>query len=499
MRYVLLILCSCMTSILLAQDVIFQKKITLKGQNAEALPVYDAASGTTKIFLIDKDSIRVINIDTVNATGEIAGSRPPSKFGNVLGYSISNGKYNIFFSTSGHSALAVTSFDFATGKVEQRVSELRMKGERFVGAASYKNRFFLINVLKGTSTIRLYSFEDFDKYQVKMYAFEGKKFATPPKSSLDESLANAVVYLDNTVPNSLELATSANKLYTFDDKLVLTFDSFLQYTSVITIDVNTFTGQYDLYTHPKVACDEAIYQRANSYIFDNQLYQFCICSSGMVFSILDLQTKTVVKKYAVGKEQELVFANTPIRQEGSKSPYGSDERELSKTKQFLRKVSHSTAGVAVAQGPNGLQVTLGASQELNTGFGAPTGSFGPGPMNVGPGGMVSIPGNPSYVNGVYNGFSNYVSSYSVYIKCLFEPGTFEHKEGQLSDNAFDVIDRYLDKVDKTPDPSTTPQSAQKLDASSIRAKTVFKQGDFFILGYYDHTTRYYVLRRFKEN
>jgi hypothetical protein len=497
MRYCLVFLLALIGSVAFGQEIISQKKISLRGENVEALPVWDSLSETTKLFLIDKDSIRGVNVSTQGEDGKILAVRKPSKFPDALGYTIYNGKYNIFFSNSNHTAFAVTSFDFTTGAAMQRIGEMKMKGERFVAAASYKNRFYTISVVRETSTLKVYAFDDIDKFEVKTFSFGASKFGPPQKSTIDQVIANnPVVFVDNTIPNSLEITANASKLYAFDDKLVFTFNNFVQYTSMITIDLNTWREQITFYNNPALACDETYNLKVNSYIFKDKLYQFSVCPSGMVFSVADTKTKTIVKKYSVDRDQEMMIANTPIHQEGSKSPYGPSERELSKTKQFLRKVSNSRAGVAATEGSNGLQVTLGASEEFNANFGAPSYAGGPAPMSIStPQGIVAVP-TYSYVNPVHNGFRNYVATFSVYVKCLFEPVTLEHKAGEVSDNVFDAINKYLTKIDSTPDLSNLGKTASTLDAKTIRAQTVFKHGEQIILGYYDPKSKYYVLRKF---
>lgn len=498
MRYTLLLLTLVIGSSAFAQEIVFQKKIKLRGEKRSALPVYDEAKGATHLFLVDNDSITGIDINTQDDEEGIIAHRPPNRYSNVLGYSISNGKYNIFYSNASNTGFAVSSFDFTSRTAEQRLSSAQLKGERFIAAASYRNKLYVLSVRKGTSTIRLYIFEDADKFEVKTYSFEGKKFYEPPKSTIDHAISyNAVSYVDNAVPNSLDMTSSPNKLYAFDNKLVLTFDNIFQYTAVISIDLNSFQERLVFYNHQRLTCTETRFMQANSYIYKNQLYQFSACPSGFVFSVLDIPSNTILKKYTVEREEDISIANTPIKQEGNKSPYAASERELSKTKQFLRKVSHGNAGVAVASGPNGVQVTLGSSETITAG-GAP-GVVTPGmpAMNVGPSGMIAIPARAPGFNPVYNNFMSYTGTFSVYIKCLFDPGTFEHREGEIADNAFDVITKYLKSIEPTPDQSKRSGEGPELTEESIRARTVFKRGSDYILGYYDRRTKYYVLRKFE--
>jgi hypothetical protein len=477
------------------QDIVFEKSTVLRkglADKREALPITDPQTGVTSLFLIDNSNISTIVFDNDSLSADYFAPRPTENGSDVVGYITNPGKHHVVFSNKSHTNFTFVTVDYARRSTAQKVSDVNIRKERFAGTASYANKFFVLTIGKGTSNLNLHVFEDEDTYFVKTFSFQGKRFMPLPDVTLDAALEKGgqFEYVDNTVPNPVDLSRKKNKMYCFDNKMLITLDNLPQYTAAITIDLLSYTTDVQFYTQGPLVCKEFTKLNSNSYVYNRALYQINVCPSAMSFTILDMETGKHIKKYSVTKDDEIAFKNTPIMQEGSRNMFGPEERELSKTKQFLRKVANGEPGISAYSNQDGIQVTLGSLEEFQGG-GAPMGVPGMGVgMVVGAAG--GIPISIGY-NPVYNSFNSYSFSISVYFKSLLDNVSFEHKAGPVHDNVFDKIDKFVGSMD-----NGRWYSSKNKDGDKQIAQTVFKVDSDFFLGYYDKKGGKYVLRLFKE-
>jgi hypothetical protein len=202
-----------------------------------------------------------------------------------------------------------------------------------------------------------------------------------------------------------------------------------------------------------------------------------------------------VQTYRASRDGDVEFRNTDLLQAGGTYRFSDEERKLSKTKQFLHKVSNWNAGVSVYNTPSGKVVTLGAYKETTSG-GAPMMMYN-APIAT-PMGLI-----PGSVNPVGTSFGSYANSRAVHFKTLLSAQTLEHVEGEIKDNIFDKMRAFTegdDDKEKSADPElpVLDEDAKSIDGR-ILAGTVFKYGDGCIYGYYRRKNRRYMLVAFPSN
>lgn len=476
--FLLIALCVYLSYPAIAQTVLFEKEIQLKRgltEKREAYPITNS-DGSLALFLLDKNSIKAhLFSKDLDLIDTLDGLRP-SNHEELLGGNIAGGYYNLFFSSKPYRSFGISRCHFADRTVSQHAIELPAKKEKYVGSASYGDKFFIFTVVRATSILNLYVFNDHAKYDTYTFDFKDQQFAPLPYSKLFDVLHNnQFAFIDNMVPNAIELVAKKNKLYGYDNKLVLTLDNEVNKTTFITIDLTTFKSDIASYDQAKPSCVN-LYPTSNSYIYKDHLYQFSACPNEMVLSVGSLKQGEIVQEFRVNKEDEIYFRNSAIIQEGP-SLGGESERELSKTKQFLRKVSRSEIGISVYETSAGIEVMLGGYKEIQTGAGG-------GGMMMG-GGTISTPMGPVAMAPTYNptfyGYSAYKFTKSVYFKSLLNSQTFDHEEGVVPNNIFDKIQAFTKGMD-----------------DSMTAETLFKKDGACVLGYYLKTNRHYVMRAFMD-
>jgi hypothetical protein len=480
---------------LFGQKVVFDANITLK-RGRDAVPVVDEATGNTYLFLIDKKSVSALVIDKdFVLLDSLVGERPSAmEFPEIVGSNQSGGVVNLLFASDYYSHIAVMSFDFANKKVLQQLVDLNLKGERHAGSATYNGKFYMFTARKSSSILKLYAFHDGAKYTVDEFVFGGVTFDPYSKHLSGVLRKEDLAYIDTSVPISVEQSAKKNKIFCDGETIILTFDNQAASTEVITIDLESRKANLAQYNHSLQCKNNG--GSANSFVEGGHLYQFKTCSDEMELLITPLGTGKPVKTYSASRDGDIEFRNTDIVQEGGTYRSSDEERKLSKTKQFLRKVNNWNAGVSVYNTPSGKVVTLGAYQETTTpmampgmGFGAPIAT----PVGVVPGSF----------NPVGTSFGSYTSSKAVHFKSLLNAQALDHVQGEIKDNIFDRIRTFTkgdDDKEKSDDPNVHELEDQaKSMGGQILAETVFKYGDGCIYGYYHRKDRRYILVAFPFN
>ena len=272
------------------------------------------------------------------------------------------------------------------------------------------------------------------------------------------------------------MVSKPNKVYGHQEKLVLTFDHQLGTTEIVTIDPNSMTADFRVIKKPELSKTDPYHQSSNSFLFENRFFQINVNADEMIATVLNYSDEEVVQKFHALKEGEISFKNTPIMQEGGSTIYAKEERELSKTKQFLRKVAELDAGISAYKTREGVQVTMGGLQQYT----ATTGGFSP--MGGAPGISTpygTVPG--ASPNPTYHSYGTYTMTKSVHFKSLLNPIDFSFQSGEIPQNGFDKIQAFKKKND-----------------SNTVAETIFKTGDVYVLGYYEKKGKKYLMYKFVD-
>ena len=150
------------------QETLAEFGVTLKGK-AEAFSTVMPESKSILLVLIDNRTVTARIFDrNFNLVDSLNADRPSrNDLPRTLGYCQSGDVVTIFFSSGYLSSFVAVHFDFAGRKVTTETIELPVKNERFVGAVSEGENFYLFSVKK--SDLKLYSFGVDATYETKSY------------------------------------------------------------------------------------------------------------------------------------------------------------------------------------------------------------------------------------------------------------------------------------------------------------------------------------------
>ncbi len=288
--------------------------------------------------------------------------------------------------------------------------------------------------------------------------------------------------IDNSNPNPLDLTTKENKIYYCDNRIYLVLDNNIEDTKVISISLKDFNSSVNFYNQLNIGSEDTYSVKSNSYLFMDKLYQIKGNKDELGFRMIDLKSDSVIKEYRVRENEEIIFRNTPLMQEGGTTIFTQDsEKELNTTKQILRKISASDIGITVRLSGNNLELTIGGFKQVqgNSGGGGMM-MTSPGTTMSTPYGTVNIPATYHYNPTMY-GYCTYTNTRSVYFKSLLDKLEFNHVSGDVSENVYDKIMEYEDK-----------------NVEGMTSETIFKVDDYYVFGFYNKWDEKYYLLRFIE-
>jgi hypothetical protein len=282
MKPVLTVLLLHLISYTSAQEILFKKDMKLRKallENREAYAVVNPHDGNVSLFLIDNHKIRAHHFNQNIEPLDTLEAARPTGYSNLLGNTFTEGKYNLFFDSNSHQSFHIISFDFVKKTINEKAIALPLKKEKYAGSVSYKGKLYFFTIVKSTSKLNLYIFDDLLNYEIKAYDFKDERFANSKYeyTLFDVLHNNSAVFIDNEVPNPIDIVATSNKLYSYEDKIVLTLDNQLTRTAVITIDLATLKSDLVFYDQGNIEYGETTSRESNSYIYNNHLYQINIC------------------------------------------------------------------------------------------------------------------------------------------------------------------------------------------------------------------------------
>jgi len=479
-----------------SQDILLEKDITLKSvfkDKRESLPIVNNDKQEILLFLLDNAEIKGLRFNmNYELTDDFTTEKPINKYKVLLGHSANNEEYHLFFTNKKKNEFFVKSISITNKKSIGKQIPLKFKDERFLETISYNNKFYLLSIFKRSSKIKIYVFEGNNIASTEVLDFSEYKFSNTGYSKLFDVLLSEnnspfqlnlkIHKIDNSNPNPLDLTTKENKMYYYNNKIYLALDNNLENTKLITISLKDYSSKVDFFNQMNIDYGDSYRIKSNSYLFLDNLYQVKGCKNELCFRIIDMESDSTIKEYRVKENEEISFRNTPLMQEGGTTIFTQgSEKELSKTKQVLRKISASDIGITARLSDNNVELTIGGFKEVQRS------SDGGGMMMTSPGTTISTPHGtirtaPTYhYNPTMYGYSTYTNTRAVYFKSLLDKTEFNHISGEVSNNAYDKIKDYEEDNDE-----------------GMSSETIFKVGNYYVFGYYKKWDKKYYLVKFKE-
>ncbi|GGG35168.1 hypothetical protein [Bizionia arctica] len=438
--FALFFLAASMQSLLAQKTVLkFKNEEVSRRTSKETLTLSNTINQDLTVLLVEGKDIYAYLYDVdFNLKQEFETNAIKSKYKDALGYKIDGLKQHILFSNNQKTKFAVMTLDFDSKESYEKEVLFDFKDETFVETVNYKNQVYLLsatddNVIHIRILDKNLNFSSVNKITID--GFEENKVILKEAHTfglfyvLGDS-KSSVKKIDHRVPGAIELTSSDNKLFQFDNLVYLTFENNETATLVYKINFDDFSYSYKSYDYPKGTKDD--FKRYNSYIYEDYFFQIASSKDEMKFLVNNLDG-TLIKSFSVYDNKAITFKNGPIIQDGATGVPFVNRRELEESSKYLRKISTGNVGISVLKQDDLFYITLGGYVVVNTASANPM----MGGTSVNSAGLVTY--NPTYFS--YNSYSN---TKSTYFNTKLDP-EFNHIKGTIDKNVFEIIKSYTNK------------------------------------------------------
>nr|WP_315253580.1 hypothetical protein [uncultured Flavobacterium sp.] len=464
-----------------SQEVINSTPVALK-KNKAVFQIVNNSTNETTLFVADKEKVKAIRLNKeMQIIDSLSTERlNPSTYTAMIGYNENKSRINLFWTSPNHKDLFIQQFNFDKLNSENKNLSLPLKEEKFLQSFSQNDKFYILTILKNSNKLKFYIFDNAN-LEEKIIDLTGFNFykSDYQKTTLygifgefqyNSELSYSLQKINPENPTSLVESSKKRKCYSIGKTIIMTFDNNIDYTQLITLNLESFTAKEQFVKKPPIAGDR-LYLNSNSFLIDDKLYQIKTTSNQLIFTIKDLEDK-LIKSYQASDTNPIIdFKNSNIIQENGKL---SNKRILETSAQFIRKTNNLNAGISCYKLNSNYLVTIGSvsEQQQQVGTGAIVGGMF--------GAVGSIAGSlidSAISNPTMESFNSYANRKVVYINGLFDK-EFTHVKGEIEPLAFDKIRIFFDKN------------------TDVSSQTLYKLDNIYYLGYYDNLAKEYTIRKF---
>lgn len=477
MRKTLIILFGIILNAGFSQEL--SKKINLNlSKKTEIFQIVENEKNSVTFFLTDKKNCKSIRLNENFEINDSLSTQIPSKnFNEIVGYSSKGNIYFTYWSSSNNKEIFSQCYDFDTKQVTSKSFDLVYEKERVLKKITVNNDFYIITVLKNTSILNFYKFNDGNLVK-KTVDLTNNKFLNSENRlvKLWDVFNEGFMYepsfmpqtISNESPPSLVFSSPKRKVYTSGNKIIFSSDISTTFTQLLTINLDDFTGETKTFNQPFLkSSGEYNVEDSNSFFINENLIQSKLNPEKMIISIKKLDGSEI-KKFEIISDSPIDFKNSEIIQENGSV---KNTRILDNSNQLLRKIFNQYPSLSCYNYNNKNYFTIGSvsppSQNAEV-TGAMIGGL--------TGAIIGMAISSNYS---VNNLNSYNGRKIVYINCLFDEN-FNHINGDLKKLAFDELRAFYEKNNE------------------LTSKTIFKIKSNLYFGGYNKEEKSYMLYKFND-
>lgn len=474
MRAILLLCLSSTFYFLPAQSLISSKPIGWSGSQIMLQTIHDKSGDLHASLLENLDSFKVILYDRTFTELHAYSMARINQEDLVAGF-IMDGKIYLFCNY--HSPIGYDNYtiDISSGEINHVLVLSDKRKEKLIDRISSGDYALWLGIDKKNSNFVIYNWRNQQNMDTIIYHFKDPvMWESITKSASLFGRDVDVAKIDEAGLPDIQSVSARNKVYLIHDTLFLTMNRNLANTIVYAFDLYNKTVSYRLIENESVKMKYDPYQKKNiiegdyvdnSYLLNGKLYFISATDESLHVSISDFYSGARLKYFEVKRDDTIDFKNTPVLQEG-KALYFNNTKELTKTKQLLRKMLSASAAIAALNDSMGTAITLGSNKEEKQ-MGLPGYGFSSGPANI----MIGGSG--------MGDFSKSTWTKAVRFRMLVDSISFQHIQGDMETSINDRIDEFSQDI-------KIPEHAENL---------LFQDGRYIYI-YYDKKKQSLVLQQF---
>lgn len=279
----------------------------------QAIPVFSndtqhillmmSTSGTLQTAYLRKSNLAALKTVSANI--------PEVKELNTLvgGFQFDSLKYVAIFNSKKEDSFSAFEIDLHSDSIVSTDFSLRLKNEKILHTFSAKEKFYIVTIVSRSSTIKIYKVFRSQRGTISLseYSYD---FSS---SDQDKTLPNLYKELmEFTFRGSQELvkfmigkpvslaATGSNfKLYTSDEKVVLTMDHVHGRTSVYEMFLDSNLKEFQLLSYPDYIINNPYLYTSNSILRGDSLIQLAISKEDLAVILQDRQNNEILQEYTI--------------------------------------------------------------------------------------------------------------------------------------------------------------------------------------------------------
>jgi hypothetical protein len=448
------------------------QEIKIKLRNIkDVYQIVNHENNNALIFFIENKKITSYLLgDNLETIDSISLERPEKKFKSIAGHTYNNDIYSLVWETDDQNEFHIQEIDLKSRKITNKFFSSEPLENETIKTMQEKDKLIFICLNNKNNVVKIISFDknnNFENKKIDLSSlnFENSKGATVKfKDILAEKTGNkqAIIdIIDKDLPNSLVKTSNKKKLYHYNNKILLAFDNNSYSSQIVSINLNNYSFSYfEIKNH---LMKKGIKTEYNSFIIDDFCYGLNTSESRFTIFIKDFNNNILLEK-SFSNEEEITFKNSDLIQIGGEF---INERKLSDTKQFLRKVNSLNPSISVYPLNGNYMMTLGSvSDERYSGM---AGLFGAGGVFL----------YYAIHNPTYESFLSYSNRKVVYFNTIMDKN-FVHRAEPAEPLAFDKIETFTKRNDE------------------LKYFTIFKKQANYVFGYYSYEQEKYFLRKITD-
>lgn len=452
MKKLLLFFLLISKSALLGQTVLNSFPLNFKNplETGQILNVEDVKTHDIYVFASDDKNINILKYNkSLFLTNQFTDSIQTAKNRLLVGHSIGeDGNPLLYWGSPNLTNIRIIKYFLETKTTKALNFDFPESNEYIITTFQKNNTFYVLSKEKSKQHLLLYEFKN-GNCEIKMFDLSAIPFQNETGQKF--TLSTLIRYyplqkMESDDFNSLDKTTNINKLYVLDDHIILSFDYNTKKTQILDLNIKTLDVTEKNFNQP---VSKKTAKSSNSFYNDGRLFQIKANSDEFLFDIKDFESGKTVKSVVVSKNDTIQFKNSPLLlQINNQKP-----QELKTTNKFLRQLSNLSVGLSVLKNNNNSFITFGGFVEYISDFYYGQNNFGEQPQS-----QTKMVFFDSTLN----------SDFEFVIKKQSEPLAI--------DNLF-----YFISMNK-----------------NVSLQNILKLKEYYILGYYDTTSKQFVMRRFTD-
>ncbi|GAA6772984.1 hypothetical protein [Flavobacterium sp. CGRL2] len=233
-----------------SQEVVNSTRISLK-KNHDVFQTVNEDRKEATLFISDKIKTQAIQLDkNMKIVDSISTERPNTKtYDMLIGYNISNNNTRLFWSSNDYQEIFTQLYDIPNHRVVTQQYSLALKEEKVLQKFNGKDNFYILSILKKGNSLKLHIFDNEGIHTEKIIDFNSFNFLKSDNTKTDfygvlkDNLFDpsfSMQKINTNNPTSLIYSSKKRKCYFDKKQITITIDTNIDYTQVLTIDLENF-------------------------------------------------------------------------------------------------------------------------------------------------------------------------------------------------------------------------------------------------------------------